>query len=286
MIKLNQNTAACQAERLKIKTQEQQLKHLAMHGAGISQWEAQSLLEVVNEVFFSEPGDHPMRSGQMRYECVSEQEGAGKPLKECKMVSVVLTVIDAEDTTTLAQHGSEYLRRIRIQRMADEALEQDGLLSQEDLAMLLHCDSRTIRRDIQYLRKELEIIVPTRGTRKDIGPGVTHREVAVRHWIEGKEPVEVARTIKHTLKAVERYIQQFCRVCFLHHKAFAPLQIAMTVGVSHSLVQKHLELLEKHRKSAEFKRRLDEMQIIGEAHFEATDEKKTAASPNNYMKRK
>jgi len=36
------------------------------------------------------------------------------------------------------------------------------------------CDSRTIRRDVKNL-KEKGIIVPTRGTEKDIGPGVTHR---------------------------------------------------------------------------------------------------------------
>jgi len=53
---------------------------------------------------------------------------------------------------------------------------------------------RTIRRDIESLRQK-EIIVATRGQVRDIGPGVTHRGIAVRLWLEGKEPVEIARHI-------------------------------------------------------------------------------------------
>lgn len=46
------------------------------------------------------------------------------------------------------------------------------------------CDSRMVRRDIADLRKA-GIVVPTRGTVRDIGPGVTHKAVAVRLWLEG-----------------------------------------------------------------------------------------------------
>ena len=59
-------------------------------------------------------------------------------------------------------------------RISAEAREQGGLLTQEDLAKILMCDVRTIRRDIADLRKT-DIVVPTRGTIKDIGPGVSHR---------------------------------------------------------------------------------------------------------------
>jgi DeoR/GlpR family transcriptional regulator of sugar metabolism len=43
--------------------------------------------------------------------------------------------------------------------MASEALDQDGLLTQEDLAVLICSSRRTIRRDIKEL-KELGIDVP------------------------------------------------------------------------------------------------------------------------------
>ena len=40
----------------------------------------------------------------------------------------------------------------------------------------------------------------TRGTVNDIGPGVTHKGIAIRLWLDGKEPTEVALIIHHSLK--------------------------------------------------------------------------------------
>ena len=37
-------------------------------------------------------------------------------------------------------------------------------------------------------------------------------EKAVELYIQGKDAVAIARDLKHSLKAVERYIQTFCRV--------------------------------------------------------------------------
>jgi DeoR/GlpR family transcriptional regulator of sugar metabolism len=52
----------------------------------------------------------------------------------------------------LSETGTSGLRKHKILRMASEALDQDGLLTQEDLAVLL-CSSRiTIRRDIKELK--------------------------------------------------------------------------------------------------------------------------------------
>ena len=80
MIKRTDNAQAEQARRLRIKTQEQRLTKLAVDGAGLSLWEAETLTDIVKEVFFAEPHDTPLRSGQMFYECAEASEGAGKPL--------------------------------------------------------------------------------------------------------------------------------------------------------------------------------------------------------------
>jgi len=96
MIKRTDNAQAEQARRLKIKTQEQRLAKLTVEGAGLSPWEAETLTEVVKEVFFAEPQNNPLRSGQMFYECAEASEGAGKPLSECRLARVVLTIHDPE----------------------------------------------------------------------------------------------------------------------------------------------------------------------------------------------
>ena len=105
MIKRTDNAQAEQARRLRIKTQEQRLATLAVEGAGLSPWEAGELVEVVKEVFFAEPQDNPLRSGQMFYECAEASEGAGKPLRECRLARVVLTIHDPEDIETANRLG-------------------------------------------------------------------------------------------------------------------------------------------------------------------------------------
>lgn len=269
-----------QARRLELKTQDQRLKVLAVQGAGLSPWEADVLVDVTREVYFAEPGVGPLRTGQMRFECVAAGEGPGKPLKECRLATVVLTVFQAkEDLAIWRQQGQAARRKALIQRLTEEAREQGGLLSQEDLAVLLHSDVRTIRRDIRELREQCGIYVATRGQIQDIGPGVSHKGVAIAHWLSGLESVEVARRINHTLHAVERYIHTFCRVVFLRRKGFHPLQIALTVSISSGSTQSFLDIYEAHGKKPEYARRFEEIDLIGAQHYEAEDLKKGGPSP-------
>lgn len=109
--------------------------------------------------------------------------------------------------------------------------DPDELLTQEDLSVILGTDVRTVRRDIQELKK-LGITVPTRGQQKDIGLGVTHRDLAIRQYLQGKEPNEIARAIKHSLYAVERYVGNFCRVVYCQQQVKNTLKTAMIVGLS------------------------------------------------------
>lgn len=268
-----------QARRLELKTQDQRLKVLAVEGTGISPWEAEVLVGVTREVYFAEPDGGPLRTGQVRYECVAAGEGAGKPIKECRLVTVVLTLFEPkEDLMIWHRQGQAVRRKVLVQRLTEEAREQGGLLSQEDLALLLFCDTRTVRRDIQELREQQGIFVATRGQIQDIGPGVSHKGVAIAHWLAGLETVEVARRINHTLHAVERYVHTFCRVVYLVRKGFHPHQIALTVGISSGGVRTFLEIYEAHRKKPEYARRFEEIDLIGATHYEAEDLEKGGPS--------
>ena len=265
---------ASQERRLRVKTQEHQLKNLVVQGTSMSPWEAEVLVSMVEEVFFSEPLDRPLRPGQTPYTCVAATEPAGKPIDQCQMKSVALTLIHSEDLPGALLPGPQDLRERKIVRLTEEARDQGGLLSQEDLARLLACDVRTVRRAIRGLREHHGIHVPTRGQQKDIGPGVTHRGLALRLWLEGKDPVEVARHINHSLCAVERYIQHFCRVVFLLWKGLNALQIALAIGISSAGVQTYIDLYHKVHRIRRYRQRLEEVEIIAEPHYEAEDEKK------------
>ncbi len=205
----NSSSYGNQTRRQTIKTISQQVKQLAIAGTGISPWEAEILIQTAEDIYFSNTELRDLKHRQMKYSCVSACEGAGKPLKECQIKTVVLTLHSNTDEEELMAVGNKerqiFIRRRRLSRIADEAKDQGGLLSQEDIATLLMCDVKTIQRDVKELKIE-GITVPTRGQQKDIGPGVTHRELVIRHWLDGKEPVEVARQTKHSIGAVENYI--------------------------------------------------------------------------------
>lgn len=268
--------------RLKIKTQLQQLKIAVVKGANLSQWEAEVLTDIIDETIFRTSDAETYRSGQIKYSCIRCDEPAGKPLDQCAMVTVRLTLLDAEDRKELcgkqSQRSSD-MRRRRLQRIVDEAMDQGGLLSQEDLAELLMCDVRTIRRDIREL-KDQGIVMPTRGIVKDIGPGVTHKELAIRKWLEGKEPTEIALAIHHSLKATENYLEKFKRVCYLEDKHFTIHEMARVIGISIRAVRTFKDIREEFKNKALYKLRMEEIKVAGHEFWQGEGEKKSSSAPS------
>jgi len=268
-----------QAQRMAMKRQSARMLTEAMVGAALSKWEAEALVKSVEEVYFSDPELAPVRDGQMRYSCVRGDEGPGKPLSACRKVSVTLTLLHPEDKQALtgfaAKGGmSAEVRQRRIMRIVEEAREQGGLLTQEDLSEILTCDPRTIRRDIKDL-KERGFVLPTRGQQQDIGPGVSHRALAIGKWIEGKEPVEIARLIRHSVASVEGYLEKFKRVAWLsREKDFNAFEIALTVGMSVVSVRLYLDLCAQYQDSPQLAQRLQDIEAVGQAFYLAQDEKK------------
>ncbi len=282
MQKVAQKSRESQQQRLKVKELSQQMINLAVQGAGLSPWEARVLVESIEEVYFSEQQLRQVFPGQMKYCCLSVGEPPGKKLQDCQMVTVLLTLLDKQDQQDLNhdnKQASITIRQRRLMRITDEAYQQGGLLTQEDLCQLLMCDVRTIRRDIKFLRKD-GIIVPTRGQVGDIGPGVTHRGVAVRLWLEGKEPVEIAQHIHHNLKSVENYLEKFKRVAYLRGKAFDDFQIALVTGISVTAAKTYVELYKEFSHKSFFKSRMQEIDQVGKQHYIAADEKKDSILPN------
>jgi hypothetical protein len=148
-----------------------------------------------------------------------------------------------DDFEIRCRRGVVGLRRARLLRLACEACEQGGLLSHEDLAYrLLNCSLRTIVRDIQVLRRA-GVETPTRGQQQDIGPGQTHRAQAVRLFLQGFEPNEVAHRLYHTLASIENYLTTFARVVFLARKGYGDDEIAFILQRSPALVGAYRKLL-------------------------------------------
>lgn len=288
MIKCNTSSYKNQDKRTSIKNISSKMKTLAVKGTGLSPWEAQILVEMIEEVYFTNPGLRELCEGQIKKNCISIHEGPGKELKECELTTVILTLFaegDSEDLSSGTAKGrTTETRRRRLMRISSEAKDQGGLLTQEDLAELLMCDVRTVRRDIHELKGN-GIVVPTRGTIKDIGPAVTHREIAVRLWLEGKEPVEIKTHIKHHIRSVENYLEKFKRIVYLRRKGFNDFEAAMTIGISVNAVKTFSELYNKYKDTKLFQMRIEEIEIIGSEFYNAQDEKKRTQQLNSSTKK-
>lgn len=225
--------------RLDAKSRDCMFRRKIEHGANCAPFVSKAILETVKEVFPFDAQDlaSQLDLGRIKLLVVSAAESAGKPLIECQKVTVLLTLDDGRDDFDVRiQQGVVGLRRARILRLASEAREQGGLLSYEDLAYrLLNCGVRTVVRDVEQLRKQ-NIVVPTRGQQHDIGPGQTHRVQAVRLFLDGLEPREIAQRLYHSLSAIENYVTTFGRVALLANKDYGDDEIAFVIRRSSSLV--------------------------------------------------
>ena len=266
-----------QEARLNTKTLERLFANMIVDGTNCSAFESDIIVEKAKEVFAI--GDHAegnvLHPGQMVWTAVDIAEPPGRPLKQCQLKRIVVTHINPlEDAEVRRAYGPSAKRRQQILRMAVEAKDQGALLTQEDLAVILDTDVRTIRRDIQRLREQ-KICVPTRGQIKDIGPGVTHRIAAITMFLDEKEPVEIARAIKHSLTAVERYIDTFCRVVYCQRRFRNNLKTALVVGVSVATVNTCLELHTQACEDPDYRQRIAEIEARGRIYYKAVDFKKS-----------
>lgn len=206
---------------------------------------ARAIWGMVNETLCGpvEVGDKAARVGQLIFLAVSAEEPAGKPLTQCQKVTVRLTLdAGADDQEVRWRLGLDGVRRARVLRLCVEAREQGGLLSYEDLAVrLLNCGVRTVVRDVAQMRTS-GIVVPSRGQQQDIGPGQTHRVQAVRLYLAGHEPQQIADRLYHSLKAIENYLTTFGRVVFLTNHDCDRDEIAFVVQRSSVLVAEHQRL--------------------------------------------
>jgi len=257
------NSSLQKWDRLKQKQLDTQFVNSLIQGMNCSQFEAKAILNAVYETyqpFFDNSG--AMKPGQIVFEVVSIENGAQKKLSECKMVSVVLTLDAGEEDLQIKEHqGVQGLRRHRLERIVNEAFQQGGLLTVEDIAnRLLNCGERTLCRDIKAFKeqgivlplrtlcrdikafKELGIVLPLRSTVRDMGKSVTHRALIVKQWLSGKEYTEIARATHHSVDAVANYVDKFKRVVCLAKNNYEIKTIAFLVKLSPSLAQEYYDL--------------------------------------------
>jgi len=249
-------------DRLAVKTLDQRFRHELEAGFEIAPRISQGILDLAKEVFsldaVSADGSGRLRPGQIRQVIAAAGAPHGCTLRQIDMVEVTWT-LDAgeEDLDVLRRHGSTALRRVRILRLIDEALDQGGEPTQEDLAKALGVDARTIRSDTAVLRAKGHLVA-TRGKLRGVGRGHSHKVLIVELYLKRYTYTEIMRQAHHSAYAIKRYVQTFGRVVMLERKGLNTSEIAYAVSISERLTQEYLELYQRYD-TPEYQDRLAEI---------------------------
>jgi len=193
-------------------------------------------------LYFEEHANVKLSSGEIAYEAVHASEPAGKHIRLTRKVTVRLKLIDLNsDIEALANYGLAGLRRHRLARITREAYDQGALLSYEDLAMILTTSPATIRRDVGLLRKA-GMFIMTRGTKHDMGPGLSHKTIIIDLYFNGYTFSEIEQKTNHSETSVKRYLTDFVQIASLYKQNFSHQQIRIIAKKSDRIVREYIQL--------------------------------------------
>jgi hypothetical protein len=233
-------------DRRQIKSSEGELLWELENSYSLSPKLSSSIMMTAKECLLQE---YNLREGQIEVTVIEIEERSGKVIEKMEKKKVRLTIDNGiEDIEILKAYGRIILRQIKIERITDEAIEQGGVLSQEDLSKYLSCTVRTIQRDVKAIKKK-GIEVVTRGYLHNIGRGQTHKVKIIGMYLDGKTYSEIKLTARHSSGAIKRYLESFTKVVMSQSKGiYERKEISSVTGISEGLVKQYLELIRESKK--------------------------------------
>ncbi len=249
--------------RMETKTAEQSLFQLLKTEYEFSTRMAEGLLEEAKKHLIGKP--EQIKVGQQRVILISRKARHGRSLTETDKIEIVWTIDDGKaDLEVIARKGPKGLRQHRIQRLLEEALEQRGVASQEDLAKVLQVTPRTIQRDFAELKAAGEWL-PSRGYIRGIGRGQTHKATIIGRWLRGETYDQLVVRTHHSLASIRRYIQSFVRVIQLYAQGFENHQIALLAQMGLHLVEEYLAVYQENNSSFCRERLNEQLERLGKS---------------------
>lgn len=252
-------------DRLAAKDLDHQFRNRIEHGMGCSPFVSEAIVKAVHEIYLPVlDSTSNIKPGQILFQCLSKRNGSTSRIADAEQITIVLTLDNGMvDQDVRKQKGIDGLRRFRLIRVCNEAYNQGGLLTVEDIAYrLFNVGERTVVRDLALIRKDGEN-PPLRSTIKDIGRTVTHKAILIKNWLKGDELSDLNRKYNHSFSAIESYINTFKRVVFLDHEGYTIDRIAYVQKISASLATTYLTLWEEYKNKAIPHRVKEILEIIG-----------------------
>lgn len=220
--------------------------------------------------------DYTLKQGQIEVTAIAIEERSGKVIEKMEKKRVRITIDNGiEDIDVLKEFRRISLRQLKIERITHEAIEQGGVLSQEDLAKYLGCTVRTVQRDIKQI-KQRGIEVVTRGYLHNIGRGQTHKVKIIGMHLDGKTYSEIKLKTRHSVGAIKRYLESFTKVLMAQSRGIYRIKdISGVTGISETLVKQYRQLITESKKD---KTRKENLKLLIERSGYREGIKKTAKS--------
>ena len=177
-----------------------------------------------------------------------DKPGHGKTLAQTAQKTIVVDLWTKEELDLLANGSkpSSLLAR-RVARITKQALKQEAVLIQTDLALMLGVSVASIRKAIDQWQKEHNEILPLRGTVHDMGMTFSHKRLIVELHLKGLFTSEIARISDHDPQNVDRYIDDFERVLEFAREDAPIYKTAFFTGMSERLIKEYLEIIKEHK---------------------------------------
>jgi len=208
------------------------------------------MLELIEEYFLvstTKDDLHHIHYGELVWMAVpvDEYPQRAKSIAATRMKPVVLSFITDEDIDHIA-HGfdSTSLRKKRLVRWVDQALDQGALLTQLDLAMLLGVCDAVVSKYVSEIQKEGNKLLPTRGNIHDLSGAITHKREIITLYLEGYLTPGIALKTNHSKECVDRYIKDYHKVEILWKHQITDLdQISQLTRLSKKVAHQYVDLL-------------------------------------------
>lgn len=211
----------------------------------------QVLIQAIDDMrrqFFPETSH--LQPGQTVWTAVHQQARAayGKSIDKTELTPVILDLVTEKEVAQRAQ-GMK-LRDIKIDataRLFTQAYQQEGVLTNAEIAILLKISPSTVSKYIRQWEEENKQILPRRGTIHDMGPSVTHKGVIIQKlFIEQKSVEQVSRETNHSYTAIQRYISSFRRVILCRQNGIDFKKTAHLLQMSEKLLTQYQKIIEQY----------------------------------------
>lgn len=196
------------------------------------------------------PSTEHLEAGQIVWPTVhKDAKGSyGKRIQDTEIKTVVLDLARPQDFTERAE--GKKLKEIKKEatvRLFSQSYEQDGCMTNAEVAVLLKISPNTVSKYISEWELEHMAVIPRRGTIHDMGPSLTHKRIIINKlFIQQKSVQQTARETYHSLPAIQRYISTFRQVLLCRKKGMTTDEIAFAVRKTPRLVKEYEKIIDEY----------------------------------------